>query len=205
MTAAARRGATLALLVVVAVAAVLTARELAVGSAEVAAADAAAARADWPDAVAHARAAAEAIAPGSPWPQRGRARLEAIGHDAEVRGDDATALLAYGALRTAALATRGPGSTSDRLRARAEEGLSRVAGSHPTPTASSSSGAMLDALRGDEPPSTWLLAVLGASAAAMLGGLARLAWLGPDAARARRAQVVAALGLAVYAIVCLTR
>lgn len=205
MTAAAQRGATLALLVVVAVAAVLTVREFAVGSAEIAAADAAAARADWPDAVAHARAAAEAIAPGSPWPQRGRARLEAIGHDAEVRGDDATALLAYGALRTVALATRGPGSDANRLRARAEEGLARVAGSHATPADPSSSGAMLDALRDDGPPSTWLLVVLGASAAAMLGGLARLAWLGPNAPRARTAQVVAAVGLAVYAIVCLTR
>lgn len=204
MTAAARRGATLALLVVAAVAAVLTARELAIGSAEAAAADAAAARSDWPEAVAHARAAAEAIAPGSPWPQRGRARLEAIGHDAEVRGDDATAMLAYGAMRTAELATRGPGSDSARLRARAEEGLARVAASHAAPT-DRSSAPMLDALRDDEPPSTWILALLGASAAAMLGGLARLAWLGPDAARARRAQVVAALGLAVYALVCLTR
>ena len=106
------RLAALAALVVVAAVAVLTAREIATGQSEVAAADAAAARSDWGEAIVHARAAAEALVPGSPWPERGWERLEAVGHDAEARGDDATALLAYGAMRAAALTTRAPGSRS---------------------------------------------------------------------------------------------
>jgi hypothetical protein len=39
----------------------------------------------------------------------------------------------------------------------------------------------------------------------MAGGLARLAWLGKDAAGARAAQIVAAAGLLVYAAVALVR
>jgi hypothetical protein len=208
----ARRGGTLAVLAVAVLAAVLTGRELALGAAEVAASDAAAGRSDWTQAIAHARAAAEALAPGSPWPERGRARLEAIGHDAEGRGDDATALLAYGALRTAALATRAPFSNSPRVRAQAEEALARVASSsradaNPAadPTRPKGPDAMLDALRDDESPPTWTLALLGASALAMLGGLAPLAWLDHDGGRARVAKVVAAIGFAVYALVSLTR
>ena len=111
---------------------VLTAREFAVGRDAVAAADAAAAaKSDWREAIAQARIAAEALAPASPWPERGLRRLEAIGHDAEARGDDPTALLAYGAMRTAALETRAPGGRvrSDRWRHAAEEGLGRVAAS----------------------------------------------------------------------------
>jgi len=216
------RAAALAALVVLAAVAVLTVHEVAVGRREVAAADDAAARSDWPEAVAHARAAAEAIAPGSPWPERGRQRLEAIGHDAEARGDDATAMLAYGAMRSAALATRAPGTGSERLRAKAEEGLARVAASQrPRDLGAprTSSEAMLDALRENEPPAAWRLALLAAAGLAMLGGVARLAWVGGGGgagsgavARARAgsgaragliAQGVAAAGAVVYAIVLL--
>jgi hypothetical protein len=199
------RAAALAALVVVAATAVLTGRELAVGQAEVTAADAAAARSDWGEAVVHARAAAEALVPGSPWPARGWGRLEAIGHDAEARGDDATAMLAYGAMRSAALATRAPGSGSDRWRAKADDALARVAsyrdvsyrqqvGAPPATAAS-----MLDALRETEPPPTGTLALLALSGVAMLGGLARLAWAGGE----RAAQVLAAIGFVAYAVVLL--
>ncbi|HEY3822672.1 MAG TPA: hypothetical protein VGL81_36155 [Polyangiaceae bacterium] len=194
------RAAAAAALVVVAATAVLTAREVALGQAEVTAADTAAARSDWGDAVVHARAAAEALVPGSPWPARGWSRLEAIGHDAEARGDDATALLAYGAMRSAALATRAPGAGSDRWRSKAEDALARVAsyrkevGAPVTPAAS-----MLDALHETEPPPTGTLALLALAAAAMLGGLGRLAWVGTG----RAAQVLAALGLVAYAVVLL--
>ena len=196
----ARSSAALAALVVIAAVAVLTVRELAVGQAEVTAADDAAARSDWGEAIGHARAAAEALVPGSPWPARGWGRLEAIGHDAEARGDDATAMLAYGAMRSAALATRAPGSGSDRWRTKAEEALSRVAayrkevGSPPTPAAS-----MLDALRETEPPPTATLVLLAAAGVAMLAGLARLAWAGGE----RVAQVLAAVGFVAYAVVLL--
>jgi hypothetical protein len=203
-----RRLLAFAALVVVATLAVLTAREIAVGRGEVTAADEAAARSDWWEAVVHARAAAEALVPGSPWPERGRQRLDAIGRDAEARGDDATAMLAYGAMRAAALATRGPGSGSDRWRARAEDGLARVAASRRdvgTPHASAES--LLDALRDNEPPPTWRMALLAAAATAMLGGLAGLAWAGKEASGAGRsariAQALAAAGIVAYAIVLL--
>ncbi|HEY8040184.1 MAG TPA: hypothetical protein VIF15_10345 [Polyangiaceae bacterium] len=197
------RAAALAAAAVVAVVATVTVRELSIGRDEVTLADAAAAKSDWPEAIGHARAAAEALVPGSPWPERGRQRLDAIGHDAEARGDDDTALLAYGAMRTAALATRAPGSSSDRWKAKAEEGLARVASSRKDVAALHiTSESMLDALRAEEPPPTWMLTLLAASAAAMLGGLARLAWVA-DPRTARVAQLVAGVGLLAYAIVML--
>jgi hypothetical protein len=200
------RAAALAALLLVVVVAIVTARQLQTGHAEVDLADAAARKSDWPMAVAHARAAAEALAPGSPWPERGWLRLAAIGHDAEARGDDETALLAYGAMRAAALATRGPLSGWAKRRAQAEEGLARVAASERSPAVQHvTAESMLDALRETEPPATWLLCTLAAAALAMMAGLARLAWLGRDAAGARVAQVVAAAGLLAYAAVTLMR
>lgn len=199
------RAAALAALLVVGVVAIGTARQLRTGSAEVELADAAASKSDWPMAIAHARAAAEALAPGSPWPERGWLRLEAIGHDAEARGDDETALLAYGAMRAGALATRGPLSGWVRRRAQAEEGLARVAASERSPTAQHvTSDVMLEALHESEPPATWLVVTLAAAALAMIGGLGRLAWLGGEARGARVAQAVAAAGLLAYAAVTLT-
>jgi len=142
--------------------------------------------------------------PGSPWPERGWQRLEVIGHDAEARGDDDTALLAYGAMRAAAMATKGPGSGWHRRRDQADEGLARVAASRRDPTGPHvTAEAMLDAMRSEETPATWMLVTLAAAALAMIGGLARLAWLGEDAARARVAQGVAAVGFVAYAVVAL--
>jgi hypothetical protein len=190
-------------LVVVSLVAVLTAREMSVGQRRVRAADEAAERSDWWEAVANARAAAEALVPGSPWPERGRLRLEAIGHDAEARGDDAIAMLAYSALRSAALATRAPGTHSDRWRAKAEEGLVRVASSQRSVgTPRTDAESMLQALRSTEPPATFRMALLAAAAAALLGGLARLS-LVPRPRQARVAQAIAAVGGALYAIVLL--
>lgn len=194
------RAAALAALVVVATVGVLTAREVAVGQEEVTAADAAASKSDWGEAIVHARAAAEALVPGSPWPARGWSRLEAIGHDAEARGDDATAMLAYGAMRAAALATRAPGSGSDRWRTKAEDSLARVASYRKdVGLPQAPAGSMLDALHDSEPPATATVALLAAAGVAMLGGLARLAWAGGE----RIAQVVAAVGAIAYAVVLL--
>jgi hypothetical protein len=200
---AGRRVAVIAALAVVAVIAVVTARQVAVGAAEIAAADGAAAKSDWPEAIAHARAAAEALAPASPWPERGYRRLEAVGHDAETRGDDTTAMLAYGAMRTAALATRGPGSRSDAWRTTAEEGLARVAGARRDVDAPHvPAESMLEALRASEAPATWTLAALAVAVMAMVGGLAFVAWRG---ARARAAELVAAAGFVGYAVLLLLR
>jgi hypothetical protein len=206
------RAATLAALLVAVVVAIVSVRQLRSGRVELDLADAAAQKSDWPLAIAHARSAAESMAPGSPWPERGWARLEAMGHDAEARGDDETALLAYGAMRSAALATRAPLSSGSRRRAQAEDGLARVAASVRSGSGSAiaqtdpraAAERMLDALRESEPPATGLLSVMALSALAMIGGLGRLAWLGKDAARARVAQAVAALGLLTYAAVALT-
>jgi len=52
------RVAVLAALVLVAVVAIVTAREVAIGRGEIAMADAASAKSDWAEAIAHARAAA---------------------------------------------------------------------------------------------------------------------------------------------------
>ncbi len=106
---------------------VVVARETSTGENEVAAADANMAKGNWPDAISHARAAAEAMTPGSPWPERGLRRLESIGRDATARGDESTARLAYAAMRTAALETRSLGSDRSDWVARADEGLSRLA------------------------------------------------------------------------------
>ncbi|HEX8794524.1 MAG TPA: hypothetical protein VF765_26445 [Polyangiaceae bacterium] len=196
---------TIPALVVVAVVAIVTVREVAMGRAEVGLCDAATQKSDWVEAIGHARAAAEAFVPGSPWPEQGWMRLEAIGHDAEARGDDETALLAYGAMRAAALATRAPGSGSAGRKAQAEEALARVADANRDPTGPHVTGdAMLEALRDQAPPAPWLLFALAASAIASLTALGRLAWLGDAAAKARVTQGVAALGFIAYALVALT-
>jgi hypothetical protein len=114
-------------------------------------------------------------------------------------------MLAYGAMRSAALATRAPGAGSDHWRTKAEDALSRVAsyrvtsdrqqvGAPPVPA-----GSMLDALHETEPPPTGTLALLALAAVAMLGGLGRLTWAGGE----RAAQAVAAIGFVAYAVVLL--
>jgi hypothetical protein len=199
------RAAALAALLMVVLVAIGTARQVRAGGAEVGLADLAASKSDWPVAIAHARAAAEAVAPGSPWPERGWLRLEAIGHDAEARGDDETALLAYAAMRAAAMATRGPLSGWTRRRAQAEDGLARVTASERNPTGQRvTADGMLDSLHESEPPAMWLLCTLAVAALAMVGGLGRLAWLGQEAGGARVAQTVAAAGLLTYAALALT-
>jgi hypothetical protein len=180
----------------------LTAHEVRIGRREVEAADAAAARSEWADAVAHALAAAEARAPGSPWPWRGAHRLEAIGRGAEARGDEPIARLAYGALRAATVATRTIGRDPDGWRQRADEGLARTTrGSHAG--ARDSPDAMLQALQREPPPVGAALTALAVAAVAIAGGLARLAWPGPGPSSPRLAIGVVACGFALYAAVLL--
>lgn len=69
------------------------------------AADTAFKRGDRVEAIVQARAAAEARCPWCKAPELGQAKLEAIAKDAETRGDDATAVAAWRAVRTATLAT----------------------------------------------------------------------------------------------------
>jgi hypothetical protein len=192
----------IAALTVASVLGIAAARELSIGRDAVAAADAAAAKSDWPEAIARARAAAEAVVPGSPWPERGLRKLATIGHDAEARGDDPTALLAYGAMRTAALETSSVGSKGSLWRSAAEEGLSRVAASSKDATVPRvSTQAMLAALRDDATPGAGWLALLAASSVAMTAGLGRLAVAGTEGRGARLAQGFVAAGFVAYAIV----
>ena len=209
------RGLALVLWVVAMVVAIGTTKEWAEGQEQVAAADAAAARSDWPEAIAHARAGAEALAPGSPWPLRGWLRLEAVGHDAEARGDDATALAAYSAMRTAAMATRGLWSPNAAWETKAAEGLARVASSQRTLGPHVSAESTMEALRAGETPPSGRLASMGLASIAVLGGLGWLALAGAGGAPpnktgrgvvgARVARSVAAVGFAVYAAVLLSR
>jgi hypothetical protein len=195
-----------ATLVVASVVSIVTAREWAEGAEEVAAADAAATRSDWAEAITHARGAAEALAPGSPWPRRGWLRLRAVGHDAEARGDDATALAAYSAMRAAALATEGIGAGVEIWRAEAEQGIARVAGSQMGLGPHVSAESTLAALRSSETPGTMTLAALSFASMAVLGGLGWLVVAGQGTTRAARvAQAIAGVGFAVYAAVLLSR
>jgi hypothetical protein len=203
---------------------VATVRQIREGGRASAESDAALARADTATAIARARAAAEALAPGSPYPARGYARLEAIARDAEVHGDEATATAAWRAMRAAALETRAAGADADGWRRLGDEGLARVgsgagpwvggvgagAGMRAGAAASSEVRATEPVLRAalarDDTPPTWRFALLAAAAASFFGGTARLAWIGADAAavkRARLAASAAALGLALYVLACL--
>jgi hypothetical protein len=126
--------AQLATVVLVAVAGIAAFHETSTGANELAVADRDAVKGAWPEAIAHARAAAVAVAPGSPWSDRGFHRLESIGRDAIARGDEATARLAYAAMRTAAVEARSPWSDHSDWSERAEEGLSRLPTARTGPT-----------------------------------------------------------------------
>ena len=116
----------LAAVVVVSMLTIAAWHQASTSAGEMAAADDEAGKGHWPEAIAHARSAAEAVAPWSPWPDRGFRRLESIGHDAAARGDDSTARLAYAAMRTAALETRLPWSDRADWAVRAREALSHL-------------------------------------------------------------------------------
>jgi hypothetical protein len=181
-------------------------REIALGRDAVAASDAAASHADWLEAIAQARAAAEAATPGSPWPERGGERLEAIAHDAEARGDDTTAVLAYGALESAARAAPTYGSRSARWRAAAEEGVRRVAAMRadtPRERPAASGSPDMSERRTEGAPAGGALAAASIAALAMGVGLAGLARGGMRPGARRAAAAIATAGLAVYAAVFL--
>jgi hypothetical protein len=183
---------------------VVTAQEISLGHAESSAADAAAGASDWLAAIAHARAAAEAYVPGSPWADQGMRRLAAIGHAAETRSDVPNALLAYGAMRTAAAATHVPYSGTSHWQAEADEGLARVASASEGPAQSAAAAqAMLAALHRPRGPTDGSLVALALAAMATLGGLGALAF-GSDGPRAKVAKAVAAGGFVAYAAVVLT-
>jgi hypothetical protein len=115
------------------------------GRRSVEACEAALQRGDRVEAIVLARAAAESRCPWCAAPELGYARLEAIAKDGESRGDAATAVAAWRAVRAAALGTSVLGSSSAR-RERAETEIARIehridaastaAGGTPSPAAS---------------------------------------------------------------------
>lgn len=207
--------------VVVVTFSVATMRETAIGESEIAAADDALKANDWPRAILHAKAAAQATALRSPWPEQGERRLQGIAHDAETRGDASTALHAYGALRAAALSTNAP-DTSARWRKEAEAGLVRVAtwerkddspAKNPAPGPAADrvesgggareAAAMREALARNGTPSSWPFAVLGASTAAFVGAGLWLAFGARSKQGVRIAQGILALAVVASGAVLL--
>lgn len=142
--------------------------------------------------------------PGSPWADQGMRRLAAIGHSAETRSDVPDALLAYGAMRTAAAATHVPYAGASHWRAAADEGLARVASAtEGAARGAAAAQAMLDALHRPNGPTDVSLIALALAAMATLGGLGVLA-LGSAGPRAKVAKAVAAGGFVAYAAVVLS-
>jgi hypothetical protein len=187
---------------------VATAREIHAGVEAVIDSDAAAARGDLAAATARARDAAEAAAPGSPYPREGYTRLEAIARGAEARRDERGAIAAWGAMRAAATATGAPLVSTDAWRALADEGIVRtgaqVEGSPGEVHASEDT--LRTSLAREDAPATGILALLGAGAAAFFAGLGRLAFTARNVATLRREKLALAAALVgglLYAVVCL--
>jgi len=123
--AAARRTALAAAALALVVILVAWASRVQEGRRSLAAADAALQRGDPIEAIVLARATAEARCPLCEAPELGYARLYAIAKDAEGRGEDATAVAAWRAVRAATLATSIL-DTSPARRERADVEIARL-------------------------------------------------------------------------------
>jgi hypothetical protein len=137
--------------------------------------DVALARGDVRGAITHARRAAEAAVPFSPYPQEGYARLAAIARSSEQKGDRDVAGFAWRAVRSAAMATR-PASVGRGHVAEAEDGIVRLARpSLTTPLATGASEAVIRAqLAVDEVPSPGFCSLVFLGSLALAAGLAAL-------------------------------
>jgi hypothetical protein len=133
--------------------AVVAARQVVLGDRAMARSDEALERGDARAAIAGAREAAEALVPGSPFPARGHARLVQIARDAEARGDDATAAMAWRAARAAAMETRALGASNDARLAEANAGILRAAIHGAPPQGGALAGA--DDLTAAHGPASW--------------------------------------------------
>jgi hypothetical protein len=187
---------------------IATARSAAAGSRALVDSDAATALGDYGTAIARARDAAEGVAPGSPYPRGGYARLEAIARAAEARRDERTATASWAAMREAATASSSPLGPTDAWRGLADEGLVRVGAAERAADAEvhAREATLRAALAHEDAPATGMLAVLGLGAAAFLAGCARLAFAARDlraVGRERLALAAVGGGAIIYALVCL--
>jgi hypothetical protein len=170
-----RRGSALCLLVVLA-GAVLTARVVTEGEAELERSDAAFDRGDLRTAVLHARRAAIFYAPGAPHVGAAYARLAAVATGAEAAGQVDVARLAWGAIRGAALETRHLSTPRQADLDRANANLARL--SEADSEVRAPAGSALARLTKDEVPrGPWVL-VLGLGFGLLTAGLALVAGKG---------------------------
>jgi hypothetical protein len=201
----------IAIALVATVLAVATIRQLRAGSRANDECDAALSHADRAGAIGAARAAAEAVVPGSPYPTWGYRRLETIARDAEIHGDDETSTAAWRAMRAAAIATRGIGVRTGAWLAMADEGIARVgARGWSGPDAAKlqtdvrpTEQALLEQLKREDTPPTMTFVLLAVGAAAFFGGVARIvSRSAPTWTSERVSAIVAAAGLAAYVLAC---
>lgn len=202
-----------ALLLVVAVAAAITARVVWAGEREIAASTDALRAGDADGAITHAREAAYWYAPGAPHVGVAYARLFAVGEEAEKRKLWPTALFAYRAVITASASTRwlvtpheSDARAAERAVARIEAKVGERAPGTSTEPAEVFEAQLLGELAARPGPSSTSRALLAASFVAMLAGLAALLGLGLDesgrlrVSRAVPALLAAALGLVAWCV-----
>lgn len=187
---------------------VATIREMRAGDQAIVEADAALARGDVATATLRAHDAAEAVAPGSPYPRQGYARLEAIARAAEAKRDERQAIAAWGAMRAAATATESPFTSTRGWRTLADDGLVRNGSAKEGAAGEvhATEETLRTSLAREDAPATGLLAALGLGALAFFAGCGRLLVAAKDAPSLRReklAVATAAAGALVYALVCL--
>lgn len=204
-----RRAAELATLVLAAVLLVGWVVQRAEGNAAADAADAARARGDRVETIVQARRAAMARCPGCAGPARGYRTLEQVAREAEGKGDDASAVAAWQAIRASTLATvvLDPESTrrsqADTQIARLEHRLDMAgaaAGGQAAPAATET--RLQTALATPTLPSTALFVVLALGAAVFALGAIRFVRTKPasprDAALALAGILGAAAGVLLF-------
>ncbi len=169
------RGIALGLLLALMAVAVLIARAIDEGSEQMLESDRAFDSGDLRSATLHARRAAVLYAPGAPHVAEAYARLQAVAVGSEAAGDAEVAILAYSAMRGAALETRHLWIPYRAELDRANQGLARLEARALSPLAPQASPEplqrrALEALeRDDAPRAPWVIGLLFGFALALAG------------------------------------
>jgi hypothetical protein len=157
---------------------VVYARVVTAGEGELAASTAGLRAGDPHEAAVRARRAAGWYAPGAPHVRVAYERLAALATKAEGLGDRDTALLAWRAIRTAAIETTWVVTPHEADKERADQAIARLEASVPRPpgTRTEPNGTIereaLEALARDEAPRAFWIVALGLSFVAWAGGAA---------------------------------
>ena len=197
-----RRAAT-ALLVLVLLAALLSARVVLEGEEELARSDAAFDRGDLREAILYARRAATLYAPGAPHVDAAYARLTAVALGAEASGDPAMARQAWGAVRAAALESRHVFTPKEAELARANSSLARLERTRggDVPDA----GRVARLLARDDAPRAPFIGLLGAGFGLFACGLGLVARRGVSAeGGVSRRAVLLGVVVALVGVACWT-